>query len=154
MQSFKQERVIQMLSQEINTMIVMKEIKDPRVSNKVSVLHIKTSKDISFATVYISSYQEEKSLLNTVAALNHAKGFIQSKIAKKYNWRQTPKLLFKASDGLRNEERIIKALKLDAQKTAVQNTDVQDTVQNAPIQDTVQDTVQDTNSQDTSDTTS
>lgn len=110
MQSFRQERVIQILTQEINTMIVMKHIKDPRVSNKVSVLHIKASKDVSFATVYISSYMEEKSLQNTVAALNHAKGFIQSRIAKKHNWRQTPKLLFKASDGLKHEERIRKAL--------------------------------------------
>ena len=115
MQSFKQERVTQIIMQEINQMIVLKKIKDPRVSSKVSVLHVKASKDLTSATVYISSFLEEKTLNQTVAILNHARGFIQAELHKKHKWRNTPKLLFKASDALKTGERVLKKIEESSQ---------------------------------------
>lgn len=107
MSNFKRERIAQILTEEINSMIVLGKIKDPRVSSKVSVLYVKVSKDCTSATVYISSFMAESVLMKTINALNHAKGFIQSEIHKTHKWRHTPRLFFKASDGLKQGTHII-----------------------------------------------
>lgn len=119
MQSFKNERVTQILIEEINQMIVLQKIKDPRISTRVSVLHAKISKDLSSATIFVSSFLDEKTLHKTVDALNHAKGFIQYQLHKKHKWRNTPKLLFKASSGLKDGGRVLDII----QKTTFSSSD-------------------------------
>lgn len=133
MQSFKQERTAQILSQEINTMIIMGKIKDPRVSNRVSVLYVKVSKDFTSAVIYVSSFLEDKALEKTVSALNHAKGYIQREIAKKHKWRNTPKLVFKMSNGLKHEERIQQVLNMKHVDNSV--ADDSDEIDEDSIQD-------------------
>ena len=88
----------------------MGKIKDPRISSRVSVLHVKISKDLSYATVFISSFMSDATLDKTVAALNHAKGYVQSLLNKKHTWKHTPKLTFKKSDGLTKGQEIFKTL--------------------------------------------
>lgn len=104
------ERISQLLKEEINEIIVLKKVKDPRISSRVSVLHVKISKDLSFATVFISSFMSDSTLDKTVAALNHAKGYIQSLLSKKHKWKNTPKLTFKKSDGFIKGEEIFRTL--------------------------------------------
>lgn len=124
MQKFKQERITQILIKEINSMIVLGNINDPRVSRHVSVLHAKVSKDVSSATIYISSIFNDVSLDNTVNALNHAKGYIQAKIHKKYKWKFTPKLLFKTSNGLLNGQRLLDNLNTLSNNYPSRNTSI------------------------------
>jgi len=75
--------------------IIRVEMRDPRVSF-VSVNDVKVSRDLSYAEVYVSSFNtntdEEKTEL--VSALNGAAGFFRSTLAKRHSMRTTPKPRF------------------------------------------------------------
>ena len=92
--SFRIARIQTLIQEEIGKMILSGTIKDPRISNLVSVSDVDISRDIKYAKVYISGFESNKSLEKSVEALNHASGFIQMKLAKKLKTRNTPKLTF------------------------------------------------------------
>ena len=86
-------------------------IKDPRVDTLLSVSHVKVSKDIGYADVFISSIRSDKRNEKAVEALNHAAGFIQHKLRGKLHLRNTPILRFKKDDGIAEGFRITQKLK-------------------------------------------
>ncbi|MCK5672036.1 MAG: 30S ribosome-binding factor RbfA [Spirochaetales bacterium] len=92
--SFRIARIQTLIQEELGKMILSGTIKDPRISNLVSVSDVDISRDIKYAKVYISGFESNKSLEKSVEALNHASGFIQMKLAKKLKTRNTPKLTF------------------------------------------------------------
>ena len=96
----KVERMQQILLEEINFFILTGVVKDPRLSHRISVVQTKLSKDLTSCVVYVSAYFEIEKIQHNVDILNHARGFIQHNIAKKYQWKHTPKLTFKATDVL------------------------------------------------------
>ena len=92
--SFRIKRIQTLIQEEIGKMILSGMIKDPRISNLLSVSDVDISRDIKYAKVYISGFESNKSLEKSVEALNHASGFIQMKLAKRLKTRNTPKLSF------------------------------------------------------------
>lgn len=92
--SFRTERIKTLIQEEIGKMILSDTIKDPRISNLVSVSGVDISRDIKYAKIYISGFESNKSVEKSVEALNHASGFIQMKLAKRLKTRNTPKLSF------------------------------------------------------------
>ncbi len=96
------KRVQSLIREEIGTMIVMGIVKDPRISHMSSVTAVEVSRDINYAKVYISSYEDGASVKKTVDALNHASGFIQQRLGKRLKTRNTPKLSFYADNSIEN----------------------------------------------------
>jgi ribosome-binding factor A len=94
MSGFRLERVANVIREEISAMILRGDIKDPRVDSMVILSRVVVSKDLSYAKVWVSSYQDHKKLEKTVEGLNSAAGFIQSVIAKKIRIRVTPHVSF------------------------------------------------------------
>jgi len=94
------ERVNALIAQTIGTMITGQEIKDPRVSSLLSVTFVDVSNDLSFAKIGISGFVAEDVLDVSVAALNGATGYIQSRLGKVLKTRLTPKLAFLADHGI------------------------------------------------------
>ncbi len=90
--------------------IIRVDMRDPRVSF-VSVNDVKVSRDLSYAEVYVSSFNtntdEEKEEL--VKALNGAAGFFRSTLAKRHSMRTTPKPRFHY-DKVADEAPILDAL--------------------------------------------
>jgi len=90
--------------------IIRVEMRDPRVSF-VSINDVKVSRDLSYAEVYVSSFNtntdDEKSEL--VKALNGAAGFFRSTLAKRHSMRTTPKPRFHY-DKVAEEAPVIDAL--------------------------------------------
>jgi len=90
--------------------IIRVEMRDPRVSF-VSVNDVKVSRDLSYAEVYVSSFNtntdDEKEKL--VSALNGAAGFFRSTLAKRHSMRTTPKPRFHY-DKVADEAPVIDAL--------------------------------------------
>ena len=87
-------RVGDFLKQELAGLIQL-EVRDPRVG-MVSVTGVEVSRDLSHATVYITvlGKDSEAEAAESIAALNHAAGFLRSQVAKISNARTTPKLRF------------------------------------------------------------
>lgn len=75
--------------------IIRRDMRDPRIG-MVSVNEVTVSKDLSYAEVYVSSWQtregDERS--EFISVLNKAAGFFRSELAKKHRMRTTPKLRF------------------------------------------------------------
>lgn len=92
--SFRIQRIKTLIREEIGKMIITGSIKDPRISNLISVSDVEVSRDIKYAKVYISGFESNKSVEKSVEALNHAGGFIQMKLAKRLKTRNTPILSF------------------------------------------------------------
>ncbi len=87
-------RVGDFLKQELAGLIQL-EVRDPRVG-MVSVTGVEVSRDLSHATVYVTVLGKDSAdeAVESIAALNHAAGFLRTQIAKISNARTTPKLRF------------------------------------------------------------
>jgi len=91
-------------------MILKGVIKDPRISHLVSLSRVDISNDLSVAKIFISGFENEKKIRSSVDALNHASGFIQSKLGKKMHTRTTPKLKFIFDDSIKDGFEMTKKL--------------------------------------------
>ncbi len=108
--SFRKKRVETLIREEIGKMIVTGTIKDPRISNLVSVSDVETSRDLKYSKVYISGFESESRINKTVEALNHASGFIQMNLAKRLKTRNTPILTFYPDTSIKDGIEMIKKI--------------------------------------------
>jgi ribosome-binding factor A len=81
------------------------------VNSLVSITNIDVSKDLSYAKVFISSFEGHEKLKSAVEGLNHAAGYIQSIVGKKIKLRLTPKLSFVADHGIEEGFKINEKIK-------------------------------------------
>ncbi len=81
-------------------LLLLAKLSDPRVDPvKVSITHVDVPEDLLTAKVYISVVGSDKTEENRViAALRHAAGYLQEKMAKQIQLRNTPKLLFQIDE--------------------------------------------------------
>jgi ribosome-binding factor A len=111
MSELRKKRIEELLRNEIGSLIVMGEIKDPRVTSFLSVTRVEAAKDFSFAKVYVSSFQDEAVMERGVEGLNAAAPFIQYALGRKVRLRLTPKLKFFADKGIRESFEINQKIK-------------------------------------------
>ena len=104
-------RIESVLREEICSMIFQGEIKDPRVERLTTVTEVNVSRDLGHAKVWVSRFGDRAAVAESVDALNHAAGFIQSVLAKRISLRIFPKLTFLLDDSMENGFRIAKKLR-------------------------------------------
>ena len=80
--------------------IIQREIKDPRLPDMVSVTHVKVTKDLKYATVYVSVLGEEEKKKKALIALRNAAGFIRHELGENILIRSLPELIFKLDDSI------------------------------------------------------
>ena len=124
---------------EVAAETILFELRDPRVQ-RITVTRVETSGDLQNAKVYVSVMGSEKEQLRSVAGLQNAAGFIQSRLAKRLTTRFLPVLTFHLDDGIKKsieiarilyEERIKNGLdvgeaELDSEATSAMDVDVDD----------------------------
>ena len=107
---------------EIANMILRGQVKDPRVSNFLTINRVEVARDLAHAKVYVSTFMSESELKRGVEGLTSAAGFIQSTIAKKLSIRQFPHLHFVADTSIRDGYEMAKKLdelvRQDAEKSS------------------------------------
>ena len=111
MASFRLERAANLIRQEISRLIMQGDVKDPRVNSLVVVNRVEVSKDLDYARIFVSGYFDDEELNLCVTGLNSAGGFIQSRLAKRFSFRNTPKLRFIADRSIRQGFEITERLK-------------------------------------------
>jgi len=92
-------------------MIFHGEIKDPRVEQLTTVTEVNLSRDLGHAKVWVSRYGDRAKVAESVEALNHAAGFIQTVLSKRMSLRIFPRLTFLLDDSMENGFRIAKKLR-------------------------------------------
>ena len=94
MSDIRLRKIESLLREEISLLILNGKIKDPRVTPFITVTQVKSSRDLSYAKIYLSSFEIDRKLESAVEAMNHAAGFIQREVGKKLQTRTTPRLTF------------------------------------------------------------
>ncbi len=90
----KLERVDSQIVKELNEIIAY-EFKDPRVNTMVSVTGAETTKDLKYAKVYVSVFNNAETDV-VIKTLNSAAGFLRSRLFERLKIRSVPNLSFYA----------------------------------------------------------
>lgn len=77
---------------------VQQRLNDPRVSPLTTITRVEMSPDLQFAKVYLSVQGEPAVERRTLAAVQHAGGFLQRQVARELSIRQCPELTFHVDD--------------------------------------------------------
>ena len=103
------EKVQEAIQHEISNMLLL-DIKDPRIK-LVTVTGVDLTDDMSLAKIYVSLYgtAEEKEM--AWQALNKAKGFLRTEIAKRIRLRFAPELILEKDTSLEYGAHIDKLLR-------------------------------------------
>ena len=129
MGQYRMQRLDSQLRDEISSLLLRGEIKDPRVSNFLSINRVDVSSDLSYAKVYVSTFLSDAQLEKGVDGLNNAAGFIQSSIAKKLRIRKFPKFTFVIDKGMKEGFHMVQRLTELEKESEAANADGADTAE-------------------------
>jgi len=102
MNEIRMKRVESLIRDKVSSLIMMGEVKDPRVDSTITLTRVKVAGDLASARVWVSSFGGEEATRRAVKGLNNAAGFIQSRLGKEIHMRNTPRLFFSADDSIRD----------------------------------------------------
>ena len=91
--SIKNTRINGEVQKELS-MLINREIKDPRISPMTSVVAVEVAPDLKHAKVYISVLGDEEKKQSTYEGLRSAAPYLRTLLAKTVNLRNTPELTF------------------------------------------------------------
>lgn len=97
--SFRTNRVAGEIKR-IVSMMLISELKDPRIPSMVSVTGVEVTEDLSYATVYFSMLGSDEEKEETLTALKSAAGFIRKEVGKQVKMRRVPEFIFKIDHSL------------------------------------------------------
>jgi ribosome-binding factor A len=83
--------------QKVISEIIRNEVKDPRLSDLVSITDVHVTEDLKFAKVFVSVYGD---IEQSLEALRSARGFIRKEVGKRIKLRITPELLFEKDESI------------------------------------------------------
>jgi ribosome-binding factor A len=99
------ERVAQLIRRELSD-IISNKIRDPRVTQWVSITDVEVTRDLSFARVYISILGPPEERDRTLDVLTTATGYIRSQLAPRLDIREVPELRFELDTSLETGARV------------------------------------------------
>ena len=105
----RMERVNTLIQREISELI-LRELRDPRLDEFVSVTEVSVSPDLRYAKVFVSSMGGKQDEEQVLAALNSASGFLRSGLAKRIKMRFTPELHFVWDSSIEHGDRILRLI--------------------------------------------
>jgi ribosome-binding factor A len=91
--SLRLKRIGDRIKQEISEMLVTGQISDPRIGS-VFITDVTVDRELYFANIYVSSLDGQDVAENILQGLEHASGFLRSKLADRIELRVFPKLRF------------------------------------------------------------
>ena len=105
------------LFQEELSELLLREVKDPRLTRMVSITSVVISADLRHARVYVSVMGSEEEKLSTLAGLTAAAPFLRRELNNRVSLRRIPELSFLRDDSLEQGSRVSDLLKQIADDT-------------------------------------
>jgi len=102
------DRVSEEVKRELASLI--RELKDPRIPEFITIVAVKVTKDFKFAKAYISIMGEKEAKDNAIKGLNSASGFIRREIGQRLQLRYTPEFTFVLDNSIEYGAHISKVL--------------------------------------------
>lgn len=94
------------LLKEVISEVIKRDVRNPHVTELVTVTRVQISKDLRHAKVYISVIGTEQQKIETIEALSSAAGFIAVQSSQKVVMRYFPELTFRLDDSVDKHMRI------------------------------------------------
>ncbi|HRW58038.1 MAG TPA: 30S ribosome-binding factor RbfA [Chlamydiales bacterium] len=111
MQKRRQEKLNSLLKEVISD-VIFKKVRNPNISELLTVTKVEITQDMHEAKVFISIMDNDEAIKkSSIDALNSAAGFIAVNSAAQTSLRYFPKLTFKLDRSLEQFEKIEKILK-------------------------------------------
>ena len=107
--SRRRERVQSFLREEVSQ-IVIRELVDPRMGF-VTVTRVEVTPDLREAIVFVSVIGDETEVRKTFAGLEHSAPYVQRRIARDIELKNTPKIRFVVDESIKKSARISELLK-------------------------------------------
>jgi ribosome-binding factor A len=94
------------LLKEVISEVVMKDVRDPRMAQFVTITGVEITSDLHYAKVFISVIGSAEQKKQTLDALQSAAGFVAVQASKKVTMRYFPNLTFKLDESVEKHIRI------------------------------------------------
>lgn len=101
------QRIGDLIQREL-ALLVQKELKDPRIG-MLTINEVSVSRDLSYADVYYTLLPDENRK-TAEETLEHASGFLRSRLSKVLDTRTTPRLRFHYDDSVGNGQKLSSAI--------------------------------------------
>ncbi len=99
MPNYRMDRTGEDIMRELTA--ILRTVKDPRVTGSIlSIVRVDVTRDLSYATVYISSMSGMEAAKEAVKGLKSAAGYMRRELGLALKLRHTPELRFVADDSI------------------------------------------------------
>ena len=103
------ERINELLRQEIS-LLLLRQIKDPRLGGIISVTWVNTSSDLRSALVFLSVMGDTATKQSALEGVQSAAAFIRRELRGRLALRYTPFLRFDLDDSLEQGEHLLRIM--------------------------------------------
>ena len=106
-------RVAEQIKKDIGQ-IIASQIKDPRVAGITSITEVQLTRDLRYASVYVSIFGTDMEKEETLQTLIRAAGYIRGEIGRRIRLRYVPEINFFLDNSIEygvHIENVIKSLK-------------------------------------------
>ncbi|HZS07396.1 MAG TPA: 30S ribosome-binding factor RbfA [Blastocatellia bacterium] len=120
--SYRPERLAHELKSEVSA-IISRGLHDPRVGF-ATVTQVRVSPDLRHARVFVSIFEAAEKQRETLAALNHAAGFIRREATSRLRLRRSPELVFALDESVERGDRMSRLIEEISQELSPENPDL------------------------------
>ena len=104
------KRLNVLLRQEISDLI-LRELRDPRLAEIVTLTRVSTSPDLTAATIYVSVMGDADDKAATILALTRAAPFVRHQLTGRLTIRRTPDLHFTLDESMEEAAHVLDLMK-------------------------------------------
>ncbi len=108
MSSYRSDRSGEDIKRELTA--ILRTVKDPRVSGMLSIVRVDVSRDMSYATVFISALEGIETAVSACKGLKAAAGYVRGELGRALSLRHVPELRFHPDDSIAHSADIAKTL--------------------------------------------
>lgn len=103
------QRINELLRQEIS-LLLQRQLRDPRLRSLISVIRVDTSQDLQYAKVYVSVLGDGIKKDEALHGLNAAAGYVRRELSDILTLRYIPSISFSLDDSLEKGEVVLRVM--------------------------------------------
>lgn len=117
------QRVSELLREEIS-LIVQRQLRDPRIPAMTSITRVETSDDLRHARIFVSVMGSDTGKEQAIIGLNSATRFIKKRLNDVVSLRRMPDLAFMLDDSMEKADRVLRVIDdMDENKVSEDETE-------------------------------
>ena len=90
--------------------LIQHQVKDPRLTEFITVTEVSTSSDLKHAWVFVSCIGSDEENREVLLVLEAASGFLRNEMSRHLKLRRVPELNFRWDDSIRHGDYVLKLI--------------------------------------------